>query len=92
MKINQTMCISKILTDSCVIKQNVKIKNTFVNVVYNVLAAKKNLIKDKENCLIINGKQNIKLKSGSIEIKNYSKQLTVPFKIYGDFESLLKEV
>ena len=38
MKINSTMCISKILTDSCVIKQKTKIKNVFVNV---VLVAKK---------------------------------------------------
>ena len=41
----------------------------------------------KENCLIINGKQNVKL--GSISFKNYSKQLTVPFKIYADFEYIL---
>ena len=29
----------------------------------------------------INGKQTIKLKSGSIKFKNYLKQLAVPFKI-----------
>ena len=33
MKINLTMCISKILTDLCAIKQKMKIKNIFVNVV-----------------------------------------------------------
>ena len=45
-----------------------------------------------ENCLVINGKQTVKLKSGSIEFKNYFKQLTIPFKIYADFECLLKGV
>ena len=50
------------------------------------------LIEHKENCLIINGKQSVKLKSGSINFKNYFKQLTVPFKIYADFECTLKGV
>ena len=34
------MCISKILTNSCLIKQETKTKNTFVNIVSNVLAVK----------------------------------------------------
>ena len=41
-------------------KQKMK-KNTFANVVYDVL---KILIKHKETCLKINGKQSVKLKSG----------------------------
>ena len=32
----------------------------------------------------------VKLKSGSIKFKNYFKQSSVPFKIYADFESILK--
>ena len=55
-------------------------------------SSEKVLIEHKENCLIINGKQNIKLKSGSISFKNYIKQLFVPFKIYADFECILKNV
>ena len=39
--------------------------------------------------MIINGEQAVKLKSGSIRYKNYFKQLTVPFKIYADFDCLL---
>ena len=35
------MCISKVLTYLCVIKQKIKIKNIFANVVYNVLVVKK---------------------------------------------------
>ena len=41
MKINLIMCISKSLTDLCAIKQKIKIKNIFVNVVYNILIVKK---------------------------------------------------
>ena len=43
------------------------------------------LIKYKENCLSINGKQSIKLEKGIIEFKNYLKQIPVPFKICADF-------
>ena len=41
MKIDHIMCISRILTDSYVIKQKIKIKNIFANVLYNVLVVKK---------------------------------------------------
>ena len=41
MNISLIMCISKILTDVCVIKQKIKIKNIFANVVYSVLVVKK---------------------------------------------------
>ena len=44
------------------------------------------LIKHKENCLSINGKQSVKLEKGIIEFKNYFKQMPVPFKIYADFQ------
>ena len=41
---------------------------------------------------MINGKQSVKLKSGSISFKNYFQQFPVPFKIYADFECILKGV
>ena len=50
------------------------------------------LIKHKENCLSINGKQSVKLEKGIIEFENYSKQIPVPFKIYADFECNLRSV
>ena len=50
------------------------------------------LIKHKENCLSINGKQSVKLEKGIIEFKNYFKQIPVPFKIYADFECNLRGV
>ena len=46
------------------------------------------LIKDKEDCLSINGKQSVNLGKGIIDFKNYFKQLPVPFKIYADFECI----
>ena len=46
----------------------------------------------KENCLVINGKQNVKLGKSSISFKNCSRQLPVPFKIYADFECLLRQI
>ena len=50
------------------------------------------LIKHKENCLSINGKQSVKLEEGIIEFENYFKQIPVPFKIYADFECNLRGV
>ena len=40
MKISLIMCISKILTDLCAIKQKIKIKNIFANLAYNFLVVK----------------------------------------------------
>ena len=50
------------------------------------------LIKHKEDCLSINGKQSVKLEKGIIQFENYFKQLPVPFKIYADFECNLRDV
>ena len=52
-------------------------------------SSEKVLTEHKENCLVKNGKQNVKLGKGSISFKNYSKQLPAPFKIYADFECIL---
>ena len=53
-------------------------------------SSKNVLTEHKENCLVINGKQNVKLGKGLISFKNYFKQLSVPFKIYADFECVLR--
>ena len=50
------------------------------------------LVELKEIHLKINGKQTVKLKSGFTEFKNYSSQIQAPFKIYADFECILKSV
>ena len=76
------MCISKILTDLCSIKQKIRVKNIFV----------RKLREHKEDYLMINGKQSVKLESGYISFKNYFKQIPVPFKIYPDFGCIFKKV
>ena len=50
------------------------------------------LIDHRTDCLVINWKKGVKLKSGTIKFKNYFKQLPVPFKIYADFECILKRL
>ena len=73
-------------------KTKTKYKKYFCKCCLQCFSSEKVLIKHKENCLIINGKQSVKLKSGSISFKNYFKQLPVPFKIYAGFECILKVV
>ena len=41
MEINHTMSISMTLTDFCSIRQTVKLKNAFANIVYSVLVVKR---------------------------------------------------
>ena len=70
-----------------------KTKNTnkyFCKCCLQCFSTEKVLIEHKENCLIINDKQSVKLKRDSISFKNYFKQLPVPFKIYADFECILE--
>ena len=50
------------------------------------------LIKHKESCLSINGKQSVIIEKGIIASENYFKQMSVPFKIYADFECNLRGV
>ena len=50
------------------------------------------LTKHKKVCLSINGAQSVGLEKGTIGLKNYFKQIPVPFKIYTDFECNLKSV
>ena len=56
-----------------------KSKNYFYKCCLQYFSSEKVLIKHKENCLIINGKQNVKLGKGSICFKNYFKQLPALF-------------
>ena len=81
------MCISKILTDSCFIKQKTKTKNIFARVAYSVL-----VVEHKEDCFSINGTESVRFENRAIEFKNYFKQVPVPFKVNADFECNLKSV
>ena len=86
------MCISKILTDLCFKKQRIKTKKTSARVVYSALVVKMYSQSVKKFYLNINGAQSVRLEKGTIEFKNYFKQIPVPFKIYTDFECNLKSV
>ena len=69
-----------------------KNKKYFSKCCLQCFSSEKVLVEHKENCFIINGKQSVKLKSGSISFKNYFKQITVSFKIYADFECIVEGV
>ena len=83
MKTSHIMCILKILTDLCF---------TSARVVYSALVVKIYSQSLKKFCLNINGAQSVRLEKGTIEFKNYLKQIPVPYKIYADFECKLKSV
>ena len=48
--------------------------------------------KHKKVCLSINGVQSVRLEKGTIEFKNYFKQIPLPFKIYADFACNLESI
>ena len=50
------------------------------------------LIEHVKYCFLINSEQNAKLEKGFIEFNNFNKMIPAPFKIYADFECLLKKV
>ena len=50
------------------------------------------LTEHKEVCLSVNCVQSVRLKKGTIELKNYIKQIPVQFKVYADFECNLESV
>ena len=89
--INQITCTSKILIDLCFTKQS-KNKKWFCRSCLLCFSNENVLTKHKEDCLIYNGKQSVKLEEGIIESENYFKQIPVPFKIYADFECNLRGV
>ena len=71
-------------------KRKNKNKKYFCRYSLQCFSSENVLTEHKENCLVINGKENVKLGKGSISFKNYSKQLPTPFKIYADFECILR--
>ena len=48
------------------------------------------LNENKKDCFLINKGENVKLEKAFIEFENFNRQISVPFKIYADFECLLK--
>ena len=54
------------------------------------LSSENILNEHQKDCLLIIKGQNVKLEKGFIKFKNFNRQIPVPFKIYADFECLLK--
>ena len=71
-------------------KNKCKNKKWFCKSCLQCFSSEKVLLEHRKDCLRINGGQKVKLEKGFIEFKNYSKQIAAPFKIYADFECLLK--
>ena len=69
-----------------------KNKKDFCKSCLQCFTIKNVLAKHKKDCLSINGLQPVRLEKGTIEFKNYFKQIPAPFKIYADFESNLESV
>ena len=67
-------------------------KKVFCKSCLQCFSSEKLLIKHKEDCLMINGQQNVKLEKGFISFKNFNRQIPVPFKIFADFDRLLKGI
>ena len=62
-------------------KSKNKTKKYFCKCCLQCFSSDEILIKHKEDCLVVNGKQNVRLKSGTISFNNYFKKILVPFKI-----------
>ena len=69
-----------------------KNKKDFCKSCLQCFTIKNVLAKHKKDCLSINGLQPVRLEKGTIEFKNYFKQIPAPFKIYADVESNLESV
>ena len=73
-------------------KTRKKYKKYFCKSCLQCFSSKNVLTKHKEVCLSINGAQSVRLERGTIEFKNYLKQIPVPFEIYSGSECNLKSV
>ena len=71
-------------------KTKSKSKKYFCKSCLQCFSSKNVLTEYEEIFLSINGAQSVKLEKGTIEFKNLFKQIQVPFKIYCDFECILK--
>ena len=73
-------------------KTKSKNKKWFCKSCLQCFSSEKVFLGHSKDCLMINGGQNVKLEKGFTEFRNYNKMIPVPFKIYADFEGLLKNV
>ena len=84
MKTSPITCISKILTCFCFTKQRISFLQYF--------SSKNILTEDQEACLSINAAHSTRFEKGTTELKNFLKQIPVPFKVSADFECNLESV
>ena len=61
-------------------KTKKKSKKYFSKSCLQCFSSKNLLTRQKEDCLSINGTQSVRLEKGTIEFKNYFKQIPAPFK------------
>ena len=73
-------------------KAKAKNKKYFCKSCLQCFVSKNVLTEHKKVCLSINGTHPVRLEKGTTEFKNLFKQILVPFKIYSDFECILKSV
>ena len=73
-------------------KTKCKNKKWFCKSCLCCFSSEKVLKEHGKDCLLINGGQNVNSEKGFIEFNNFNKMIPAPFKIYADFECLLKEV
>ena len=69
-----------------------KNKKYFCKNCLQCFSSKNVLTEHKKVYLSINDEQSVRLEKGTIEFKNYLKQIPVPFKIYAHFECNLERV
>ena len=94
-------CLDLLLINNCYVlikdfnrlmfnKNKCKNKKWFCKSCLQCFSSEIVLNKHKEDCLLINNGQNIKLEKGFIEFNNFNK--IIPCADFADFECLLKEV
>ena len=73
-------------------KNKSKNKKWFCKICLQCFSSEIVLNNHKKDCLMINGRQRVKLEKGFIEFNNFNKMIPDHFKIYADFERLFKKV
>ena len=85
----------KDLISSCTTQSRHKERNHFCMHCLQCFSSESMLEKHANNCLIINGKQDINMpKEGEkiLKFNNFHKQQAVPFTIYADFEAITEKI
>ena len=82
METSHIMCKPRNLTDLCFANQRIKTKKYFCKSCLQCFRSKNVLTEHKKVHLSINGAQSVRFDKGTIEFKNFFRQIIVPFKVY----------